>query len=74
MPFTVSEVAVELHTESDCTDTLLDLLCYEVLRHKLSPDMEDVLNRHLRGCPSCRRKVLAFRQILRAEAACVNFG
>lgn len=60
--------------ESDCIDTLLDLLCYEILRKKLSPEMERILDCHLRRCPTCRRKVLAFHSVLRGDASCVNFG
>jgi len=65
---------MDRHKESDCTDTLLDLVCYELLSKRLSPEMEDMLDRHLRRCPSCRRKVLGFRRILQGDAACANFG
>ncbi len=59
---------------SDCIDIMLDLLCYEVLRRKLSPEMEGILDRHLRSCSSCRQKVRAFLVVLRGGAAGANFG
>jgi hypothetical protein len=65
---------MDLQKESDCTDTLLDLVCYELLSKRLSPEMEDMLDRHLRCCPSCRRKVLGFRRVLQGDVACPNFG
>jgi hypothetical protein len=68
------EATMHFHEESDCVDTLLDLVCYEVLRKKLTPEMERVLDRHLRSCPSCRRKVMGFQSVLRGDAACANFG
>ena len=48
----------------DCTETLLDLLCYEVCRGKLSPEMEEVFSSHLAECPRCRSKVFGFMEIL----------
>jgi hypothetical protein len=60
--------------ESDCTDTLLDLVCYEVLSRRLSPEMEEMLDRHLSCCPDCRRKVLDFHQILLKDPCHPNFG
>lgn len=65
---------MNLYKESDCTDTFLDMVCYEVLKKRLSPEMEDILDRHLKCCPSCRRKVLGFRRIQLGETICPNFG
>jgi hypothetical protein len=65
---------MDRHEESDCIDVLLDLVCYEILSKRVSPEMEHLLERHVRGCASCRRKVLGFRRILRGEPACPNFG
>jgi hypothetical protein len=63
------------HEDADCTDILLDLVMYEVLSRKLSPEMEDILEKHLKSCASCGRKVLGFRRILRGgDAVCPNFG
>jgi len=59
---------------SGCTDTLLDLVCYEILSRRFSPEMEAELNRHLRQCPSCRRKVRFFRQLIAGDVPCRNFG
>lgn len=58
----------------DCTDTLLDMVCYEAVIKRLSPEMEDVLERHLQSCPACRQKVLNIRLDLQDFPACRNFG
>lgn len=65
---------MDLYEESDCADTFLDMVCYEVLKKRLSPEMEDIFDRHLKCCPSCRRKVLGFRQIQRSDLLCRHFG
>jgi hypothetical protein len=52
---------------SDCGDILLDLLCYELHRDRLSPETVSFLVDHIAGCPSCRRKATAFQEILAAE-------
>jgi hypothetical protein len=62
------------HGEHDCTDLLLDLVCYEVLSGRLSPEMENILNHHLECCPACRRKALGFQQILWGDTIQRNFG
>jgi hypothetical protein len=60
--------------ESDCTDTLLDMVYYETVIKRLSPEMEDILERHLKCCPSCRQKVSRLHQDLQDLPACHNFG
>ncbi len=65
---------MDLQREHDCTDLLLDLVCYEVLSGRFSPEMEDILNHHLDSCPACRRKALGFQQILRGDTIQRNFG
>ena len=59
---------------SDCTDTLLDLVYYETVVRHLSPEMEDILERHLKCCVSCRQKVSFLRQNLEGLPVCQNFG
>lgn len=65
---------MNLETDSDCTDTLLDLLHYEIVCNRLSPEMGEMLKEHLENCPECRRKMLAFSLVLKNEATCPNFG
>ena len=60
---------MNLHGDSDCTDTLLDLVCYEVINKRLSPEMEDILERHLRCC-----KVVGLRKALHMPRVCRNWG
>jgi hypothetical protein len=65
---------MDLYKELDCTDTFLDMVCYEVLKRRLSPEMEDILDRHLKCCPSCRRKVIGLGHIHRSELVRRHFG
>jgi hypothetical protein len=53
----------------DCTETLLDLLCYEVRRGKLSPEMEGLFSSHLAECPRCRSKVFGTMQMIGSRYA-----
>ena len=59
---------------SDCTDTLLDMVYYVTVIRRLSPEMEDILERHLKFCVSCRQKVSFLRQNLEALPVCQNLG
>ena len=58
----------------DCTDILLDMVYYETVTKRLSPEMEDILERHLKCCPSCRQKVSFLRQDLQSHRVCQNLG
>ena len=49
---------------SGCTQTLLDLLCYEMRAHRLSPEMQQLLELHVAECPSCSRGILNFKEVL----------
>jgi hypothetical protein len=49
---------------SDCAEILLDLICYEICRDKLSPETEALLANHLIECAVCREKVRNFKQLL----------
>jgi hypothetical protein len=57
---------------SNCTETLLDMLCYEAYRERLSPEMENLLARHLATCEFCRTKVLNLRQLLEEQPGKIN--
>lgn len=52
------------HELRNCADVLLDLICYEVFRDKLSPEMEAILAEHLTECELCRTKFLNFKQLI----------
>jgi predicted anti-sigma-YlaC factor YlaD len=62
------------HAHRDCVDLLLDLVIYERYSRRLSPEMAYLFEEHLENCPSCREKILAFRQILEKELVERNFG
>jgi hypothetical protein len=53
-----------LHEPSGCTQTLLDLLCYEIRAHGLSPEMQHLLELHVAECPSCSRGMHNFKEVL----------
>jgi hypothetical protein len=53
---------------SDCADTLLDLICYEICRDSLSFEAEALLADHLAECSDCRRRLSEFKQTLRSES------
>lgn len=65
---------MNLDQHSDCVQVLLDLLCYEMHSRGLSPEMEQILEDHLWECPSCRKGVRNFKEVLEGEAAYQNFG
>ncbi len=67
------EAVVKTYQESDCVDTLLDMVCYEVFAKRLSREMEEILQRHLSCCPYCRRRVGGMRRIVRRNVALKNF-
>lgn len=65
---------MDLHPHSDCLHVLLDLVCYEMRTHGLSPEMEQILQDHLWECPACREGVRDFEEVLQNETAYQNFG
>jgi hypothetical protein len=48
----------------NCAETLLDMLCYEAYRERLSPEMEALLADHLAECEFCRSKAISLKQLL----------
>jgi hypothetical protein len=59
----------------NCTETLLDMLCYEAFRERLSPEMEALLADHLAECEQCRSKALSLRQLLESRpGSCDNLA
>jgi hypothetical protein len=68
------EATLAVREDSDCTDTLLDVVCYEAVIKRLSPEMEDIFEQHLQCCPSCRQKFLHLRLDLQMRSDCRNFG
>jgi hypothetical protein len=60
--------------ETVCKELLLDLICYEKSRGRLSPEMEYLLEKHLERCRSCRRDILDFRKLLQINEPVPNFG
>jgi len=62
------------HESTDCIQTLLDLVCYEIQSGRLSPEMENLLEDHLVQCPSCREQVGQFGTVLYGASAYQNFG
>jgi hypothetical protein len=73
--FTIRKgVSMELSDKTFCEEILLDVICYEICRGHLSPEMEFIFEEHLERCPNCRHKILAFLRILREEKFVRNFG
>ena len=60
--------------DSVCKELLLDLICYEINRGRLSPEMEYLLERHLEMCLSCRREIHGFQSLLHNTEAVPNYG
>ena len=50
--------------EGDCSQMLLDLLCYERIGRRLSPEAVWLLHGHLLVCPACVSKANDFVDIL----------
>jgi hypothetical protein len=57
-----------------CTELLLDLIYYELVRGRLSSEMEYLFERHLEQCPNCRRRILGFHHILHETEIVRNYG
>ncbi len=55
---------ISCRSSSGCTETLLDMLCYEAYRERLSPEMEAMLADHLAACERCRSKALSLKRLL----------
>ncbi len=51
----------------NCIEMLLSLICYEIQRDNLSPEMKEVLLDHLAECKSCRARFRNFRQLLEEQ-------
>ncbi len=51
----------------NCIELLVSLICYEVQRDNLSPEMEDILVHHLTECECCRTRFRNFRQLFEKD-------
>ena len=60
--------------EPDCSETLIDLVCYEIQTRRLSPEMRKFFDWHLEKCAACRRRVGRFKEILIEPELKRNFG
>ena len=58
--------------ESDCSALLLDLLWYETVARRLSPEMEAILACHLSGCRVCRTRFDEFKAAHRSASRMVK--
>jgi hypothetical protein len=56
------------HHLTDCSEALLDLICYERLRYTLCPETEAMFADHLAKCPTCRQKVQDYIQLIKPAA------
>lgn len=56
-----------LRKQSDCLQTLLDILSYEILGQRLSPEMEQLLADHIRQCFDCRTGLHNFSSALHEQ-------
>lgn len=65
---------MNLHEPSECTEMLIDLVCYELHIGKLSPEMRRLFDVHLEECPACCRRVLNYRKTLAESDWQRNYG
>jgi hypothetical protein len=63
-----------LHEASECSDMLIDLVCYEIQLRRLSPEVERIFKIHLEHCPSCKHRAHSFRATLAEAITPRNFG
>ncbi len=48
----------------DCLEIMLDMLCHEMIRGNLSPEMEMLFLAHLEACPACKERTSNFLDLL----------
>lgn len=63
----------EQSDDGGCGELLADLICYELQRGHLSPEVKYLLERHLAQCPDCRRRIYGFLSMLQEETAMHDF-
>jgi hypothetical protein len=61
------------HESQNCAEVLLDLICYEILRDKLSPEMKAILADHLAKCELCRTIFLNFKQLIEEKSKTITY-
>jgi len=61
------------HKLRNCAEILLDLLCYEIFRDNLSPEMEAILADHLAKCGLCRARFLNFKQLMKEKPETITY-
>jgi hypothetical protein len=57
-----------------CEQLLWDLICYEMCRGRLSPEMQYLLDLHLGECSTCRHRIRDFKRMLEGSMIERNFG
>jgi hypothetical protein len=57
-----------------CEELLWDLICYEMCRGRLSPEMQHLLDLHLGECSACRHRIRDFMRMLQESTVVRNFG
>jgi hypothetical protein len=57
----------------NCAEILLDLVCYEIFRGKLSPEMRAILADHLAKCRFCRTNFLNFKRLMEEKAPIITY-
>ncbi len=57
-----------------CEELLWDLICYEMRRGTLSPEMKHLLDLHTGECSTCRHRIRDFMRMLQETAVVRNFG
>ena len=57
-----------------CMELLLDVVCYEAIGGRLSPEMRGILDLHLRECSRCKNKTLGLLQLLHPEQVRRHYG
>jgi hypothetical protein len=50
------------------------VICHEICRDRLSPEMQFIIVKHLEHCAECRRRIFSFLSILEDEKIVRNYG
>jgi hypothetical protein len=65
---------MDLCEASECSEMLIDLVCYEKYVRRLSPEMERLFDVHLEHCAVCRHRADSYQEVLAQAMRHQNFG
>ena len=65
---------MHLQMAPECSEILIDLVCYELYAGRISPETERLFAMHLEHCAACRRMVHDYQKTLAEADRHRNFG